>query len=126
MPAKLCSEKGFTLVEVLVALVITSFLLGIVMNGALLARRRSNIALQKSEAIFVAQDVLGEAAISPFAEGVRRGKAGSLRWQVNESIAQADPRGQFVLANLAVTVSANDGRSLLTAETRRLKALRKN
>ena len=121
MAERRAAERGFTLVEVLVALVASALLLAVVMNGAVGAREREAIARDRSEAVLIARDLMTRAAAGPFTEGVRRGKEGRLDWAVTERAAAADPRGRFVLAGLSIEVSDKAGRRLLRAETRQLK-----
>lgn len=113
--------NGFTLIEVLVALVASGLLLAVVMNGAVGARERQAFARDRGEAVLIARDLMTRAAAAPFAQGVRRGDEGRLRWTLTERAAAADPRGRFVLAGLAIEVSDRGGRRLLRAETRQLK-----
>lgn len=113
--------NGFTLVEVLVALVASGILLAVVMNGAVGAREREAHARDRSQAVLVARDLMTRAAAGPFADGVRQGEDGRLRWTLAERAAAADPRGQFVLAGLTLEVADASGRRLIRAETRQLK-----
>ena len=116
------AERGFTLIEVLVALVATSLILGIVMEGALLARQREKAAEQKREAVLLASHLVAEARAAVFVPAVRAGRAGGLAWEVRETAAAADPRGVFVLSAIAVGVRGADGRLLFGGETRALKS----
>jgi len=117
------AEGGFTLIEVLVALVATSLILGIVTEGAVLARRREKTAEMKREAVLLAGHLLAETRAAAFAPAVRSGREGAMNWEVRETAAAADPRGQFVLSGIAVGVRAPDGRLLFAGETRALKSV---
>lgn len=114
-------EAGFTLMEVLVALVATSLILGIVMEGALLARQREQAAEERREAVLLAGHLVAEARAAAFAPAIRAGREGGLAWEVRESAATADPRGRFVLAGIGVEVRGAEGRLLFGGETRALK-----
>lgn len=115
-------RNGFTLVEVLVALVVSALLLAILMSGDIAARERLGLAEQRREAVLLARELLARASILPFVASERRGASGKLAWEVRESAAARDPRGRFVLAALAVEVRR--GETLLFAgETRALKTM---
>ena len=115
------AQSGFTLVEVLVALVATSLILGIVMEGALLARQREKAAEERREAVLLAGHLVAEARAAAFAAASRTGRDGTLSWEVRESAAAADPRGRFVLSGISVAIRSDEGRLLFGAETRALK-----
>ena len=114
-------RNGFTLVEVLVALVVTSFVMAILFNGALGARDRAHKASQKTAAIQLAGTLSTEATVGPFAPGVRSGDVGTLRWQVSETTVMTDPRGFFALAEIQVAVNGSDDQALYKVVTRKLK-----
>jgi prepilin-type N-terminal cleavage/methylation domain-containing protein len=114
-------RNGFTLVEVLVALVVTSFVMAILFNGALSARDRAHKASQKTAAIQLAGTLATEATVGPFAPGVRSGDAGMLKWQVSETAVMTDPRGFFALAEIQATVAGSDDQVLYKVVTRKLK-----
>jgi prepilin-type N-terminal cleavage/methylation domain-containing protein len=116
-------RNGFTLVEVLVALVITALLLSIVVNGAVSAREREQVADAKREAALLARDLAARTSILPFEPGRRRGTQGGLAWTVTESVAAADPRGRHVLAAIEVKVAGAAGAALFAGETRALKTV---
>jgi prepilin-type N-terminal cleavage/methylation domain-containing protein len=114
-------RNGFTLIEVLVALVVTSFVMAILFNGALSARDRAHKASQKTAAIQLAGTLATEAAVGPFAPGVRSGDGGTLKWQVSETAIMTDPRGFFALAEIQVAVNGSDDQALFKVVTRKLK-----
>ncbi len=117
------TESGFTLVEILVALVVTSFLLAIVMNASVTASDRGNKALARREAVLLAQAVVTRATVAPLSEGTRKGTAGQLEWSVEERIVMPVPRSLFALVAIKVTVENDRGVQLFSAETRKLKAI---
>lgn len=112
---------GFTLVEVLVALVVTSLLLAIIFDAAVTARERGRSASDKNEAVMLARQLLAEASVTPFAEGVRDGEAAMLRWRISERTVATDPRRFFVLAEIEVAISNARGKRLLDVTTRKIK-----
>lgn len=114
------AERGFTLVEVLVALVVTSALLAVVLDGSRLARERSVRAAEQREGVLLARHLLRSAAAERFEAGVAAGREGALDWRLERSVVAADPRGRSLLAGFAVAVTADGGRPVFRAETRRL------
>jgi prepilin-type N-terminal cleavage/methylation domain-containing protein len=117
------SEAGFTLVEVLVALVVSGLLLAIMMERTMLARDRTLKAQGKDEAVTLARQLLTEASASPYSEGARHGSESGLDWELREAPVAADPRGSFVLAELSLSISNAGGARLLEAHTRKLKTV---
>lgn len=116
-------RNGFTLVEVLVALVVTALLLTIVMNAAVAARQRAQLTAQKRDAIILSRTLLTEAAVEPYWQGSRTGVDQGLHWQVKQGPAMEDPKKRFILASIGVTVSSERGTLLFSVGTRRLKSL---
>jgi len=116
------ASHGFTLVEVIVALVITALLLSIVMAGALEAKARGRVNQERREAVLLARSLAATAVAAKFEPGIKDGEAGNLKWRTEESALARDPRGFFVLSRIRLNVS-NDKATLFTAETRKLKRL---
>ena len=116
-------ERGFTLVEVLVALVVTSLILAIVMNASLQAKARAVAALDKEEALILARGLIAERSVAPFAAGARSGRSGSLEWRIEEEAIAGDRTRQFVLARIQASVRNEAGASLATLEARKIKAV---
>lgn len=114
-------ESGFTLIEVLVALVVSGFLLAIVMNGAVLARDRAVKAAESREAVLLARHLLNRATMEPYTAETERGREGALGWSLSESPVMTDPRGLWVLAELRVGVTGRSGALLFEGRTRKLK-----
>ena len=112
---------GFTLIEVLVALVVTSLLMAILFNGALGARDRAGKEAQKQTAILLADTLATEAGTGSFVAGVRTGRSGKLDWQVAERALVSDPRGFFALADITVRVTGDRHQLLYALDRRVLK-----
>ncbi|HEY5722120.1 MAG TPA: prepilin-type N-terminal cleavage/methylation domain-containing protein [Allosphingosinicella sp.] len=117
------AQQGFTLVEVLVALVVTSMILAIVMNASLQAKARSMAALQKEDALILARGLIAQRSVAPFDPAHRSGKNGTLSWQIEEEAIAGDQTRQFVLANIRVSVRNSAGASLAALEARKIKAV---
>lgn len=116
-------DRGFTLIEVLVALVVTSLLLVIVMNAALSAKARTKASQEQREAVLLAGALVESRALSPFDPGRANGKAGALSWELAEHPVTRDPRGFFVLSRIEAKVSNSEGRTVYQLSTRKLKTL---
>ena len=122
-PSWRSAEHGFTLVEVLVALVVTSLILAIVMNASLQAKARSVAALDKEEALILARGLIAELSAAPFAASATGGKSGSLEWRIEEDAVDGDQTRQFVLARIRASVRNRAGASLAALEARKIKAV---
>ena len=93
-------EAGFTLIEVLVALVMTAFLLVIIMNGAVQAQARAKAIAERREAVRLATALYAERASADFVEGIVSGDEGRIHWHAEEHIVMRDPRGLLVLSEI--------------------------
>ena len=116
------AEHGFTLVEVLVALVVTSLILAIVMNASLQAKARSVAALDKQEAVMLARGLIAGRTVASFDPAQRSGEADGLRWSVGERAVATSQNGLLLLAEIDITVRDAKGVALTTLQARRLKA----
>jgi len=116
------SESGFTLIEVLVALVVTSLILAIVMNASLQAKTRAVAAGEKHSALMLAGSLVAGRSIAPYDPVASSGETGGLRWRVTERQVAGDPRAAVLLAEIAVSVRNGKGVALSTATARRIKA----
>jgi prepilin-type N-terminal cleavage/methylation domain-containing protein len=114
-------RNGFTLIEVLVALVVTALILGIVMNAALQAKTRAVAAQDKQEAVMLARSLIAGRAVAPFDPVARRGEAGRLRWSVSERSLAADPRALFLLTEIDVSVRNAGGAAVAALKLRKIK-----
>ncbi len=124
MSARTDSEDaGFTLVEVLVALVVSALLLVIIFNGATLARARQAQTKQSVSASLLAQSLYAKSASAPNVVSIENGRSSSFEWQVEQTVLARDPRGFFALAAIKVQVKNADGRTLSKFSGRRVKRL---
>lgn len=116
-------EAGFTLIEVLVALVIVSLLLGTVMIGLVEAKARRRSASDKREAVMLAARLVAERAAAPYETAASEGHERGLHWEVYEAPAAVDPQRRFVLARISVEVRTVSGALLFGGETAKIKAV---
>lgn len=115
--------RGFTLVEVLVALVIAAMLTAILLGAATTARARLARAEQRRKAVFVARSLLAENAVAAFDREPKSGSTNGLDWTVGQALIRPDPRGKFGLVEIKAAIADGAGHVLLSARTRRLKAV---
>jgi len=116
-------QSGFTLVEVLVALVISSLLLAIIFDGSILGRKREKLATDRAKAVLLADNLLAAAAAEPYQQGQREGISYGLHWTVSERLTAADPRGMTGLVALETNISDRDKHVLFAADVLHLKSL---
>jgi len=116
-------NAGFTLVEVLVALVVSSLLLAIVLDGSGTGRRREKTAQESRYALLVADNLLARAAAKPMGAASAQGTSGSLTWSVDETVLSRDPRNLLALVELRTNIADDEGHRLFTGALRRLKAV---
>ncbi len=115
------TERGFTLVEVLVALVVSALLVTITMNAAVSARQRSVQAVAKQEALLLAETLIEARKVAPYSADEERGEDGDLRWSTHERAVLADPQGFFVLSEIEARVDGQSGVRLATLWVRKIK-----
>lgn len=107
--------NGFTLVELLVALLVSSFLLIILFDGLLTSISRNENQLIQRKAISLAQEKL--SVNSPANSGFENG----LQWRVSEEIIARSPRGQQALVKRVVVIN-KDSNPIINLEKRYLRA----
>lgn len=117
------SEQGFTLVEVLVALVITSFLVAIILDGSVSAKmRQSNQALQ-ADALFLAKSNIDNLRDSTGEPASTDGKNNKLQWVLQETEVARGPRGAFILVEATIMAGNENKPELIKLKKRYLKSL---
>jgi len=115
------AEGGFTLIEVLVALVVSSLLVAIIVDGAATARARQRVSRDRDDAVRLGQAVLTRAVAKPYTEDVTRGREGRLAWTVTEHIVDRDVRGYYQLDELRVDIGLPKGPVIQSFVTRKLR-----
>ena len=115
--------NGFTLVEVLVALVVTALLVAIIFDGLVSTRRAGKVASARRDAVLLAGHLTALASAGLHEPGTRQGREGTLSWRVTETTLMRDPRGFVALAAIETQVSDGDGVVLVDLPVRKLKAL---
>lgn len=115
--------NGFTLIEVLVALVLTSSLLAVILSGVATASDRASKADLRREAILLAASRFETEAASPLFPGDRKIEAGRLQLAVSEQQIARDPRGFFALVEIRVTVLDRTQRTIHSLTGRKIKAV---
>ena len=114
-------EQGFTLVEVLVALVMATFLLVIILDGASRARRQSQYATAHLAAVRLGEAILARSGGDPSVRPGHGSEAG-FDWATSRHALATDRRGLYALVVTQVDVS-KDGRRLESFTTRRLERI---
>ena len=117
-------DPGFTLIEVVVALVVTSFLLVIIMDGAVTARQRTRQAEQREEAVFLARSLIARGTVAPYSEVPELGRSNDLDWRVSQRIVMRDPRGFVGLVLLRAEIVDLAGHHIFSAAVRQVKSMR--
>ena len=123
MRAEPFNNAGFTLVEVLVALVVSSLLLAIIFDGSATGRRRVKASQESRRALLLADDLLARAAAQPMGTASVQGTSGPLTWSVDENVISRDPRNLSALVELRTAVADDKGHRLFTGALRRLKTV---
>jgi len=116
-------EKGFTLVEVLVALVVTALLMAIVLDGAATARERNSKSAEKREAVLLARNLLTRASADPYQKTPQTGTSNGLTWQISERVERSDRRGLFGLIRIEARIANRKERQLLVVDTLHIKTM---
>jgi general secretion pathway protein I len=112
-----CSAKGFTLIEVLVALVILSLSLAIIFAGFSTSLRSKRVAEDHQQATLLAESKLNSVGVErPLQEGVTVGRFDDrFRWKVEvapyheEEMDQTQDLEKLPLVPLVVTVTVSWG-----------------
>ncbi|WP_107852366.1 type IV pilus modification PilV family protein [Oceanimonas marisflavi] len=110
------AQKGFTLLEVLVAFAVLTITLGVLLNIFSLAIRTTQIAQEQQKAVLLAESKLAELdAGVTLRPGVERGDFDErFEWETRveefDSRALLDNQSQLTPYRLSVVVSWNDNR----------------
>ena len=116
-------DRGFTLVEVLVALLATSMLLAIVLDASVLAKSRLRKADTKQMAVLLAESLVRQNAAKPHQPGLVYGTTNGLSWSVAERLVTVDRRRLSALVEIEAKVGGTASSPLISARLRRLKSL---
>jgi len=116
-------NAGFTLVEVLVALVVSSLLLAIIFDGSATGRRRAKTSQETRRALLLADDLLARAAAEPMGTASAQGTSGKLKWSVDEMVVSRDPRNLTALVEVRTAIVDDEGHRLFEGALRRLKTV---
>ncbi len=106
------AERGFTLLEVLIATVIAALALAVLFQGGLGGLRASSRAAREGEALALARSHLAAAAASPAAGEWQGTEGDGFRWQVRITQVAATAPGAFgatALFGIRVAVSWPEG-----------------
>lgn len=114
-------QNGFTLVEVLVALVVTALLAAILMDGAVSAKLRGQNQELQLEALVVAQSHIEALRDEPGEPSQRNGQEGGISWALEEQEIARDPRGVFVFVEASITAGSEEKPKLVFLQKRYLK-----
>lgn len=117
------SETGFTLIEVLVALIVTSFLVTILMDGAVTAKTRQTNQMLQSQALTIAKSHIDNLRDVPGPPSSLDGTQENLKWALQETEIAGDPREAFVLVEATIKAGSEDKPALVTLQKRYLKSL---
>ena len=115
-------QRGFTLVEVLVALVVTSLTIAIVMNAALQAKARAVASFEKEQAVLLARSLIADRSATRFDPVPRAGVEGGLRWAISERPIATEPGARFYLVRIDVRVRNARDVALASLNVRKLKS----
>jgi len=112
-------ERGFLLVEALVALAIAALMAALVFDSVWQMGKTAVVASEKRQALLLAQSVLAAASVpGSFAPIAPRGTDGPLAWQIaNEPFGDAAADGLPLTRVRIVIADAATGRVLAQLET---------
>ena len=106
-------HSGFSLIEMLVAMVILSLSLGVLYQAAMGATRNVRVAAEYSEALMLAESVMSELSLVTVPGSETAGSFGNYDWQatVLPLVVDEDPALAVgaPLAEVVVTVSWGEG-----------------
>jgi Prokaryotic N-terminal methylation motif len=105
-PMRRCPEGGFTLIEVLVALVIAMLVVGVFTSGALEGIRAARESARVEEALVRARSRLAETSATPAVGDFQGDDGGGFHWHVNTRATDRyeNPKSHTVTTLYAITV----------------------
>lgn len=98
-------ERGFTLLEVLVALVVAGFLLALLMRGAVEANMRLSAYDMSADNLTRAEQLMAQA-IEGQILNAQSTEDDETAWTIDHQVIATDQRGQYQLVE--ISVSAGD------------------
>ncbi len=116
-------RNGFTLVELLVALVVSAFMIAIIMDGALTAKSRGHNSQDQMKALLSAQTHIEALRGQPGEPARLSGQDGEIFWSLAEQEIARDPRGAFALVDAQIAAGPQDKPNLVSLQKRYLKKL---
>ena len=116
-------RNGFTLAEVLVALVVSALMIAIIMDGAVTAKSRSHNSENQIDALLSAQSHIETLRGQPGEPSRLSGEDGEILWSLVEQEIARDPRGAFVLVEAQISAGPEDRRNLVFLQKRYLKKI---
>ena len=117
-------QNGFTLVEVLVALVVSAFLLTILFDGLVTSQERARNQTQAQAALMLAQSLLEDRRDGGAAIANLSGSRDGLVWRLEEREIARDPRQVFVLVGVKAQVGTKISPRLIELQRRFLRAVK--
>jgi len=114
-------KNGFTLVEVLVALVVSSIMIAIILDGFVTAKTRQNQVNQKTEALLLSHQKIGLLRKNQGPAAEVRGVEGDLSWNLKERNFAASSRGNHVLIEAEIIIATPHNKNLLNRKIRYLR-----
>jgi len=116
-------RNGFTLVEVLVALVVSALMIAIIMDGAVTAKSRGHNSQNQIDALLSAQSHIEALRGRPGEPSRLRGQDGQILWLLEEKEIARDPRGAFALVEAQIAAGPEHRSNLVSLQKRYLKKL---
>lgn len=114
-------QNGFTLVEVLVALVVSALLLAILFDGLIASQERARAQRQASQALTLAASLLEERRDAGVIALSLQGRKNGFAWRVAEEEIARDPRQVFALVGVKAEVGTAKVPKLILLERRYLR-----
>lgn len=117
------AEAGFTLIEVLVALVVTALLLAVVFQGSSAALARLHSTDDRRTALLYGRYLLLRGSVLDYGGGNGQGHQGRLVWSSDEHLILTDNRRLNGLMRVHVAIRDDRGQILFDQSSLRMKLL---